>query len=95
MNTVQAAYSNAVRIGYIDKINEDRWRWSLNTIQPKGGRAEGAVGSESAAKAALTNAWHAWVNAAGLQHQGASDERTECTDPKHPNAASNQKAADQ
>ena len=67
--TMQAAYANAVRIGYIDKSEDDRWLWSLNTIQPKGGRASGIEETEDSAKAALTDAWTAWVRAAGLQEQ--------------------------
>lgn len=69
MKTMQAAYSNAVRIGYIDRSENDRWLWSLNTIQPKGGRASGIETTEEAAKAALTVAWTEWVSAAGLSHK--------------------------
>jgi hypothetical protein len=67
--TMQAAYSNAVRIGYIDKSDDDRWLWSLNTIQPKGGRASGIEETEASAKAALQDAWTAWVRSAGLMEK--------------------------
>jgi len=67
--TMQAAYSNAVRIGYIDRSDDDRWLWSLNTIQPKGGRASGIEETEASAKSALEDAWRAWVRAAGLMEK--------------------------
>lgn len=66
--TLQAAYSSAVRIGYIEQgSGHSRWLWSLNTIQPKGGRASGIVATEAAAKEALADAWATWLTAAGLK----------------------------
>ena len=65
--TVQAAYSGTVRIGYIDRADEDRWLWSLNMIQPGGGRANGIETSEQKAKQAMTDALVKWVEAAGLK----------------------------
>jgi len=63
----QAAYCGAVRIGYIDRTAPDRWIWSLNTIQPEGGRAADIVTTEEAAKRALAEALVDWLDAAGLQ----------------------------
>ena len=65
--TVQAAYSGTVRIGYIDRADEDRWIWSMNMIQPGGGRATGIEESEREAKQAMTDALVKWVEAAGLK----------------------------
>jgi hypothetical protein len=65
--TVQAAYCGIVRIGYVDQSNDDRWLWSLNTIQPKGGRASGIETTETLAKGALEYQWMLWLTAAGLQ----------------------------
>jgi hypothetical protein len=65
--TVQAAYSANVRVGYIDCADENRWIWSLNLIQPGGGRATGIVESEPQAKQAMSDALVKWVNAAGLK----------------------------
>jgi hypothetical protein len=65
--TVQAAYSGIVRVGYIDKGGDERWLWSLNTIQPKGGRASGIEKTEALAKDALDYQWALWLTAAGLQ----------------------------
>ena len=64
--TLQAAYAGSVRIGYVESSTPNRWIWSLNTIQPKGGRANGIEETEGESKAALTRAWVAWVSAAGL-----------------------------
>ena len=65
--TVQAAHSGQVRIGYIDHADENRWIWSLNMIQPGGGRATGIEKSEREAKQAMTDALVKWVEAAGLK----------------------------
>jgi hypothetical protein len=65
--TVQAAYSGTVRVGYIDRADEDRWLWSLNMIQPGGGRANGIAASEAEAKQAMADALVKWVEAAGLR----------------------------
>jgi len=67
--TLHAAHSGSVRVGYIEhsSIDADRWIWSLNTIQPKGGRASGIETNEEAAKTALSLAWVAWLIAAGLE----------------------------
>jgi hypothetical protein len=65
--TVQAAYSGTVRVGYIDRADEHRWIWSLNMIQPGGGRATGIEESERQAKQAMTDALVKWVEAAGLK----------------------------
>lgn len=70
MGTVQAAYSGIVRIGYVDRSNDQRWIWSLNTIQPKGGRASGVEETEALAKDALEYQWTLWLTAAGLQLTG-------------------------
>lgn len=74
MGTVQAAHSGTVRVGYVDCSDEYRWIWSLNMIQPGGGRATGIVESEGEAKQALEAALRKWVDAAGLtfreQHNG-------------------------
>ena len=67
MGTVQAAHCGAVRIGYIDCADEYRWIWSLNMIQPGGGRATGIEDSEEAAKQAIADALVKWVEAAGLK----------------------------
>ena len=65
--TLQAAHSGSVRVGYIEQGNaEHRWLWSLNTIQPQGGRASGIVETEALAKDALEDQWVRWVGAAGL-----------------------------
>ena len=64
--SVQAAHSGIVRVGYIDCSDERRWIWSLNTIQPQGGRASGIVETEEQAKGALEDHWVRWVGAAGL-----------------------------
>lgn len=69
-STLQAAYSGEVRIGYVEQSNEHRWLWSLNTIQPKGGRASGICETEQQAKITLGNAWVAWVQAAELTFLG-------------------------
>jgi hypothetical protein len=69
--TLLAAYCGACRIGYVERSRvageSERWIWSLNTIQPKGGRASGIAGSEDAAKTALTGALAVWLDAAALQ----------------------------
>ena len=69
--TLYAAQCGSVRVGYIEHsrigTETDRWIWSLNTIQPKGGRASGIVTSEAEATAALEAAWIAWLDAAGLE----------------------------
>jgi len=65
--TVQAAYSGTVRVGYIDRADSDRWIWSLNMIQPGGGRATGIEVSEREAKQAMVDALVKWVEAAGLK----------------------------
>lgn len=68
--TTHAAHCGSVRVGYIEVSNSpDRWIWSLNTIQPKGGRASGIVANEAEAKTALETAWAAWLDAAGLKEQ--------------------------
>ena len=64
--TVQAAHSGAVRVGYVESTAPDRWIWSLNTIQPKGGRASGIETTEVLAKDALDYQWTLWLTAAGL-----------------------------
>jgi hypothetical protein len=70
--TLQAAYAGLVRVGYVEQsIQPDRWIWSLNTIQPKGGRASGIETTEIEAKAVLEDAWAAWVKAAGLMERVA------------------------
>ena len=66
-HTLQAAYSGQVRIGYIDRSNDQRWLFSLNTIQPQGGRIHGIKATEQEAKDALWEAWVEWVKAAGLE----------------------------
>jgi hypothetical protein len=66
-STLQAAYSGSVRIGYVESSASERWLWSLNTIQPGGGRAAGIAESEVLAKDQLAYQWVKWVNAAGLQ----------------------------
>jgi hypothetical protein len=66
-HTKQAAYCGRVRIGYVDKSADDRWLWSLNTIQPEGGRATGISGNEQSARSLLETAWMAWLDAAGLE----------------------------
>ena len=66
--TLQAAYSGSVRVGYIEQGNaEHRWIWSLNTIQPKGGRASGIEETEHLAKDQLEHQWVKWLSAAGLK----------------------------
>ena len=69
--TLQAAYSCSVRIGYIEQSRigseTNRWIWSLNTIQPGGGRATGIEESETLAKNALAYQWTLWLVAAGLR----------------------------
>lgn len=69
--TLHAAHSGNVRVGYVEHsrlgTETDRWIWSLNTIQPKGGRASGIETSEEKAKTALGLAWVAWLIAAGLE----------------------------
>jgi hypothetical protein len=78
-NTVQAAHSGSVRIGYIDASDEHRWIWSLNMIQPGGGRATGIEENEQAAKQAIADALVKWVNAAGLEfkeQQNAEPQRS-------------------
>jgi hypothetical protein len=65
--TVQAAHCGTVRIGYVDQSGDNRWLWSLNTIQPKGGRATGIEETEEKAKATLEHQWMLWLTAAGLQ----------------------------
>lgn len=67
--TLQAAYAGSVRVGYVESSATDRWLWSLNTIQPQGGRASGIAETEETAKAVLTKAWLVWVSAAGLKEQ--------------------------
>jgi hypothetical protein len=64
--TVQAAYSGAVRVGYIECSDERRWLWSLNVIRAGGGRDSGIVESEPLAKDAMKRHWTAWLDAAGL-----------------------------
>ena len=66
-STLQAAYSGSVRIGYVESSATERWIWSLNTIQPGGGRATGITENEEAAKNALLGAWLAWIIAANLR----------------------------
>jgi hypothetical protein len=73
--TVQAAYCSTVRVGYVDKSNEGRWLWSLNTIQPKGGRATGIEDTEVLAKDALEHQWVLWLAAAGLQMIEVGNDR--------------------
>jgi hypothetical protein len=76
--TLQAAYSDSVRVGYIDQSGGHRWIWSLNTIQPQGGRASGIEETEAVAKAALELHWVRWMGAAGLtfkEQQNAESER--------------------
>ena len=70
--TQHAAYCGACRIGYIDNTDDERWIWSLNTIQPKGGRASGIVGNEATAKSLLEAALYAWLDAAGLEFKSNS-----------------------
>lgn len=65
--TLQAAYCGSVRVGYVESTASERWLWSLNTIQPKGGRASGIEESEHLAKDALEHRWTLWLEAAGLQ----------------------------
>jgi hypothetical protein len=77
--TVQAAHSGTVRVGYVDCSDEYRWIWSLNTIQPGGGRATGISESEVLAKNALERHWVLWLNAAGLtfkEQQSENEERS-------------------
>ncbi len=80
--TLQAAYSGSVRVGYVEqsRIGDDtnRWIWSLNTIQPKGGRASGIETTEVLAKDALDHQWVLWLEAAGLtfkEQRNAEPER--------------------
>ena len=73
--TLQAAHSGSVRVGYIEQGNaEHRWLWSLNTIQPLGGRASGIEETEDRAKGMLTAAWVAWISAAGLHLKEQQDD---------------------
>jgi hypothetical protein len=65
--TLKACYCDQVRIGYVENTGDDRWVWTLNMLQPEGGRATGIVVSEAKAKAALTDALVLWVDAAGLE----------------------------
>ena len=67
--TVQAALIGAVRVGYVDHSDDKRWIWSLNVIQPGGGRATGITETQEEAKQALSDALVKWVEAAGLQFQ--------------------------
>ena len=67
--TLQTAFAGSVRVGYVESSATHRWLWSLNTIQPQGGRASGIEESEETAKAVLTQAWLVWVSAAGLKEQ--------------------------
>ena len=72
--TLQAAYAGSVRVGYIEQsIQPSRWIWSLNTIQPKGGRASGIEETEHLAKDKLEHQWALWINAAGLEIKGQHD----------------------
>jgi hypothetical protein len=64
---LQAAYCRAVRIGYVECTKPDRWVWTLNMLQPTGGRATGIEDCEADAKRHLTIALAAWVTAAGLE----------------------------
>lgn len=70
MGTLQAAYAGSVRVGYVESTASDRWIWSLNTIQPKGGRASGIEETEHLAKSQLEHQWVKWIDAAGLQFSG-------------------------
>jgi hypothetical protein len=74
--TLFAAYCGACRIGYVEHSRitseSDRWIWSLNTVQPKGGRATGIVGNEATAKSLLEAALYAWLDAAGLEFKSNS-----------------------
>lgn len=64
---LQAAYCGLVRIGYVECSKPGRWVWTLNMLQPLGGRATGITVSEETAKAALRGALVDWVKAAGLE----------------------------
>jgi len=65
--TLQAAQAGSVRVGYVEQsVQPNRWIWSLNTIQPKGGRASGIEETEHLAKEALERQWIKWIEAAGL-----------------------------
>ena len=64
--TVQAAIIGAVRVGYVDHSDDKRWIWSLNMIQPGGGRATGIEQTQEDAKQALSDALVKWVDAADL-----------------------------
>jgi hypothetical protein len=88
--TVQAAYSGIVRVVYVDQSNEGRWLWSLNTIQPKGGRASGIEATEVLAKDKLEYQWVLWLTAAGLQMVEAMNDR-----PVDGPAEGNREAVDQ
>jgi hypothetical protein len=76
-HTLQAAHSGSVRIGYIDRSTSTRWIWSLNMIQPRGGRAHGIEDTEEAAKAALQHALIKWVGDAGLQFKEQNNVKSE------------------
>lgn len=82
--TLQAAISGSVRVGYVETTAANRWIWSLNTIQPKGGRASGIVETELLAKDALEYQWILWIGAAGLtfkeQHDAESQVPTDHAD---------------
>jgi hypothetical protein len=73
LGTLQASHCGEVRVGYIDCSDEYRWIWSLNMIQPGGGRATGIVESEGEAKQAMEAALRKWVDAAGLTFKGQQD----------------------
>jgi hypothetical protein len=78
--TLQAAHSGSVRIGYVENTASHRWIWSLNTIQPKGGRASGIEETEESAKDVLHIAWLKWLDAAGLTCKEQQDARSLPTD---------------
>lgn len=65
--TKHAAYCGSVRIGYIEETGIDRWVWSLNVLNPKGGHATGIVVTGEKARAVLEDAWREWIRAAKLK----------------------------
>jgi len=82
MGTLHAAYANSVRIGYVEYSTSNRWIWSLNTIQPKGGRASGIEETEEGAKDVLYLAWLKWLNAAGLTFKEQQDAESKRSDDR-------------
>ncbi len=64
--TLHAAYLHLVRVGYVERRLNNKWRWQLIFLQPNGGAYYGGADDEDGAKDELARNLQHWIDCAGL-----------------------------